>query len=38
MEFLESTYEAGANLGNWPRKELERSVPAVPPAQRAVNE
>jgi hypothetical protein len=24
MEFLESTYEAGANLANWPRKELER--------------
>lgn len=25
MEFLQSTYEAGANLGNWPRAELERS-------------
>jgi hypothetical protein len=25
MEFLHSTYEAGANLGNWPRAELERS-------------
>lgn len=24
MEFLESTYEAGANLARWPRKELER--------------
>ena len=24
MEFLESTYEAGANLAGWPRKELER--------------
>jgi hypothetical protein len=24
MEFLESTYEAGANLANWPRSELER--------------
>jgi Family of unknown function (DUF5996) len=24
MEFLETTYEAGANLGNWNRSELER--------------
>lgn len=24
LDFLESTYEAGANLGNWPRAELER--------------
>jgi hypothetical protein len=24
MEFLQSTYEAGANLASWPRKELER--------------
>jgi hypothetical protein len=24
LEFLQSTYEAGANLGAWPRKELER--------------
>jgi len=24
MEFLESTYEAGANLAGWPRNELER--------------
>jgi len=24
MEFLESTYEAGANLAKWPRAELER--------------
>jgi hypothetical protein len=24
-EFLQSTYEAGANLGNWPRAELERA-------------
>jgi len=24
MEFLECTYEAGANLAGWPRKELER--------------
>lgn len=38
MEFLESTYEAGANLGNWPRKELERVTPVVSPAYRAVNE
>ena len=26
MDFLQSTYEAGANLGNWNRTELERSV------------
>ncbi|HVO60189.1 MAG TPA: DUF5996 family protein [Terriglobales bacterium] len=26
IEFLQSTYEAGANLGNWDRAELERSV------------
>jgi len=25
MEFLQSTYEAGANLGSWPRAELEVS-------------
>jgi hypothetical protein len=25
LEFLESTYEAGANLGNWNRAELERA-------------
>ena len=24
MEFLQSTYDAGANLGHWNRKELER--------------
>jgi hypothetical protein len=24
MEFLQSTYDAGASLGNWNRKELER--------------
>lgn len=24
MDFLQSTYEAGADLANWPRKELER--------------
>ena len=26
LEFLQSTYEAGATLGNWPRAELERST------------
>jgi len=26
LEFLQSTYEAGANLGTWPRKELERAA------------
>ncbi|MGC2193387.1 MAG: DUF5996 family protein [Terriglobales bacterium] len=25
LEFLQSTYEAGANLGKWPRAELERA-------------
>jgi len=25
LSFLQSTYEAGANLGNWNRTELERS-------------
>jgi hypothetical protein len=25
MEFLQSTYEAGANLANWDRAALERS-------------
>jgi hypothetical protein len=25
LEFLQSTYEAGANLGGWPRSELERA-------------
>jgi hypothetical protein len=25
MEFLESTYDAAANLGKWDRKALERS-------------
>jgi hypothetical protein len=24
MEFLQSTYEAGADLAKWPRPELER--------------
>jgi hypothetical protein len=26
MEFLQSTYDAGADLGNWNRKELERAA------------
>jgi len=26
MEFLQSTYEAGAALGHWDRKELEKEV------------
>ena len=26
MEFLQSTYDAGANLARWPRAELERAV------------
>jgi hypothetical protein len=26
MEFLQSTYEAGANLAKWDRASLERSV------------
>ena len=26
MEFMQSTYEAGANLANWPRAELERAL------------
>jgi hypothetical protein len=26
LEFLQTTYEAGANLGGWPRKELERAA------------
>ena len=26
LDFLQSTYEAGANLGNWERGELERNV------------
>ena len=25
LDFLQTTYEAGANLGNWNRKELERA-------------
>ena len=27
LSFLQSTYDAGANLGNWDRKELERTHP-----------
>jgi len=26
LEFLQSTYEAGANLGGWPRMDLERTA------------
>ena len=26
LEFLQSTYDAGADLGNWNRKELEKSA------------
>jgi hypothetical protein len=26
LEFLQTTYEAGANLGAWPRRELERAA------------
>lgn len=26
LEFLQSTYVAGANLGNWDRQALERSA------------
>jgi hypothetical protein len=29
LEFLESTYEAGATLGQWPRSELEVSQSAA---------
>jgi hypothetical protein len=32
MEFLQSTYEAGATLGSWDRKRLER--PLITPARR----
>jgi len=28
LEFLQSTYEAGARLGNWNREELEKHVAA----------
>jgi hypothetical protein len=26
LDFLQSTYEAGANLGAWPRADLERAA------------
>ena len=32
MQFLESTYDAGANLGRWPRTELERQGVSHGPA------
>jgi hypothetical protein len=32
MEFLQSTYEAGATLAGWDREALERSLPAAPAA------
>jgi hypothetical protein len=28
LAFLQSTYDAGATLGNWDRKEIERVTPA----------
>ena len=31
-EFLQSTYDAGASLGNWERKELEKEPPSAPTA------
>jgi hypothetical protein len=31
MEFLQSTYEAGANLAGWERASLERTPPPPPP-------
>ena len=27
LSFLQSTYEAAADLGGWPRAELERNAP-----------
>jgi len=27
FNFLQSTYEAAADLGGWPRRELERNAP-----------
>jgi hypothetical protein len=41
MEFLQSTYEAGANLGKWPRAELERTPEVKSPGsvtRKIVNE
>jgi len=29
LDFVESTYERGASLGNWDRRTLERLAPAV---------
>ena len=29
LEFCQSTYEAGANLGRWDRDALERTLPAT---------
>jgi hypothetical protein len=34
LDFLQSTYEAGANLGNWDRKALEK-LPDEPTAGAA---
>ena len=31
LEFLQSTYEAGANLGGWDRSALERKLPVASP-------
>jgi Family of unknown function (DUF5996) len=41
LGFLQSTYEAGANLGKWPRTELERTPEVESPGsvtRKAVNE
>jgi Family of unknown function (DUF5996) len=41
LEFLQSTYEAGANLGKWPRADLERTSTVQSPSsatKKAVNE
>ena len=32
LEFMQSTYDAGANLGKWDRKELERAPQSIDPA------
>jgi hypothetical protein len=37
LAFLESTYEAGASLGNWDRKEIERTPPASRPPVSSEN-
>jgi hypothetical protein len=31
LEFLQSTYEAGADLAGWDRCALERATPELPP-------